>query len=205
MSDPASLAAKYDQLATLYDEFRDLFDLAEVLDDFHERAPEPGALLDLGCGAGHPVATDFLERGWQVTGVDFSRGMLDLATVHAPQMVQVQADVRTVDFPPDSFDAVTSIYSLFHIPWPEHPRLFERIYRWLRPGGHLLFTYATTSYTGQTVANVEKEFMGTDLFYSHTTPEVLYQQLRDSNFHVVEGVERTIAGETFLWVTAQAA
>lgn len=205
VSDPESLAAKYDQLATVYDEFRDLFDVAEVLEGFQAYVPEPGALLDLGCGAGHPVAADFLDSGWQVTGVDFSRGMLDLAKVQAPQMVQVHADMRAVDFPAASFDAVTLIYSLFHLPWSDHPKLFERIHRWLRPGGCLLFTYATTAYTGHAEANIEKEFMGTDLFYSHTTPEALYAQLRDCNFDVVKGVERTIAGETFLWVTARAA
>lgn len=204
VSDPRPLAARYDQLASMYDEFRDLFDVGEVLAGLRAHLPAPGSLLDLGCGAGHPVAAAFIDSGWEVTGVDFSRGMLDLATVHAPQMIQVHADMREVDFPADSFDAITSIYSLFHIPWNEHPALFERMHRWLRPGGYLLFTYATAAYTGHEEVHGEKEFLGTTLFYSHTTPDNLYAQLREAGFEVVEGAERTITGETFLWVTAQA-
>ncbi|HOC59654.1 MAG TPA: hypothetical protein PKN70_06880, partial [Smithellaceae bacterium] len=44
---------------------------------------------------------------------------------------------------------------------------------WLRPGGKLLFTYATKEYTGADIFNGFKKFMGENLFYSHTTPENL--------------------------------
>ena len=59
VSDPESLASKYDQLASMYDEFRDLFDVAEVMAGLHAHLPARGSLLDLGCGAGHPVAAAF--------------------------------------------------------------------------------------------------------------------------------------------------
>jgi SAM-dependent methyltransferase len=40
-----------------------------------------------------------------------------------------------VDFRAGSFDAVAAFYSIIHVPREMHAKLFERIARWLRPGG----------------------------------------------------------------------
>ena len=48
----------------------------------------------------------------------------------------------------------------------------------------------------------EKEFMGQQLFYSHTTPENLRAQLADAGLAIRAFDLRDIGGETFLWVTA---
>ncbi|MDP4013865.1 MAG: methyltransferase domain-containing protein [Candidatus Nanopelagicales bacterium] len=196
-----SIAAIYDSSATTYDASRDEFDLTEVLRDFRARLPASGNLLDLGCGAGRPVALEFASAGWHVTGVDRSRAMLDLAAKFVPGMEVIHADMRSVRFPDQSFDAIVAIYALFHIPWTDHPALFANMRAWLRPGGTALFTYATRAYTGHDRFNGTKEFMGQQLFYSHTTPEELRAQLDAAGLDVVDAQDRTIAGETFLWVT----
>ena len=41
-----------------------------------ERLPAGGAVLDLGCGCGVPVARSLAAAGYQVTGVDRYRGQL---------------------------------------------------------------------------------------------------------------------------------
>jgi cyclopropane fatty-acyl-phospholipid synthase-like methyltransferase len=107
--------------------------------------------------------------------------------------------------PPDHFDAITAVYRLFHVPWVEHPRLFERMRTWLRPGGCALFTYATAAYTGADEFDGEIEFMGQRLFYSHTTVAGLCGQLATAGLRVVETLERDIGGERFLWVTVERA
>lgn len=201
MSSEESTAAIYDSFAATYDASRDQFDLTEVLRDFRDRLPTTGDLLDLGCGAGEPVALDFASRGWRVTGVDVSGSMLDLAARYVPQMTRVQADMRSVSFPEQSFDAITAIYSLFHVPWRDHPALFANMRRWLRPGGAALLTYATRAYTGHDRFNGTKEFMGQHLFYSHTTPAELLAQLGAAGLAVLDARDRSIGGETFRWVT----
>jgi len=47
-------------------------------------------------------------------------------------------DVRAVELPESAFDAALCIYSLDHVPRDDHLEVYERIGRWLRPGGHLL-------------------------------------------------------------------
>lgn len=197
------LAGIYDDFASTYADHRDEFDISEVLDDLRRQLPATGDLLDLGCGAGEPVAASFLAHGWRVTGVDISDKMLALAAQYAPGMTAIHADMRDVRLPGESLDAVTAVYSLFHVPRCDHPALFARIRQWLRPGGLVMFTYATRSYTGRDRFEGTISFMGRDLFYSHTTPAELMQQLTAADLTVIEARDRLIGGETFLWVTAR--
>jgi cyclopropane fatty-acyl-phospholipid synthase-like methyltransferase len=201
---PPSLQQTYDELAETYEAGRSAFDMAPVFDAFHARLPAGGGrLLDLGCGAGEPMARLFIQHGWQVTGVDFSPAMLKLAEGLVPQMHRIRADMREVELPAASFDAATLIYSLFHVPRADHPALFAKLFAWLRPGGRLLFTYATKEYTGQDEFEGYKEFLGRQLFYSHTTPLKVRAQLEAAGFACDSASYRDIAGETFLWITVQ--
>jgi cyclopropane fatty-acyl-phospholipid synthase-like methyltransferase len=194
----------YDEFATTYDENRGLFDMTAVFDSFYRSlAMEGGAVLDLGCGAGDSFSGLFVDRGWSVTGVDFSARMLELANRYVPQMKTIHADMREVDFGAARFDAITAIYSLFHVPASEHADLFRKFHRWLRTGGKVMFTYATREYTGAEEFEGYKEFLGCRLYYSHKTPEALYADLNSTGFVVDAGDYLDIAGETFLWMTAR--
>lgn len=178
--------------------------MSHVFDSFYNcLEASTGKLLDLGCGAGEPLAPYFIKRGWQITGVDFSRRMLELARQYVPEMETVAGDMRDVHFETDSFNAVTAIYSLFHVPVCDHQLLFENIHRWLVPGGKVLFTYATQEYSGQPEFDGYKEFMGQLLYYSHTTPEKLIHLLEKIGFIVESTSYRDIGNEIFCWVTAQ--
>lgn len=193
----------YDEFAAVYESNRGLFDMKPVLEPFFAGlSREKGRLLDLGCGAGEPFPRYFLDRGWDVVGVDFSKKMLQLAAQYAPGMHVICDDMAEVDFAPAQFDAVTCIYALFHVPRARHPELFAKFRRWLRPGGQVLFTYATKAYTGADEFEGEKEFMGRRLFYSHVSPEKLRDQLADAGLAGQAFDHRDIGGETFLWVVA---
>jgi len=204
MKQDRSLQQIYDGFADTYEASRGLFDMSEVLRDLAGHLPEgKGRVLDMGCGAGEPFPRFFADRGWQVTGVDFSKRMLELAGQYVPEMKTIHGDMRDVRFDPASFDAIVSIFSLFHVPKADHPALFGRFFQWLKPGSVALFTYATKAYTGHAEFDGTIEFMGQDLFYSHTTPEKLHALLSDTGFDVIAADYRTIADETFLWVTVR--
>lgn len=192
----------YDRFAETYEKNRGLFDMTDIIADFSKRLQcQTGRLLDLGCGAGEPFPAFFIGQGWQVTGVDFSQKMLELAHHYQPDMKTILADIGEVDFPDAQFDAVTAIYCLFHVECQKHEEVFRKIYRWLAPGGRSLFTYATKEYTGADVFNGYKEFMGEQLFYSHTTPDNLFATLKSTGFTIESAQYRPIGGETFLWMT----
>jgi ubiquinone/menaquinone biosynthesis C-methylase UbiE len=192
----------YDGFAGTYDENRGLFDMMEVLNPFYEcLAVEKGELLDLGCGAGEPFARFFVDHGWKVIGVDFSEQMLKLASQYVPEMQTIQADMCEIEFESSQFEAITVIYSLFHISRNDHAALFDKFYRWLRPKGKVLFTYATKEYTGSDEFDGYKEFMKQKLYYSHKSPDKLYADLENIGFNIESRDYRNIGNETFLWVT----
>ena len=169
-----TLCEIYNSFAATYEQNRGLFDMTEVLDHFYNLLEiKKGSLLDLGCGAGEPFARFFADKGWQVTGVDFSEKMLTMATKYVPEMKTVCKDMRDVDFAPQSFDAITAVYSLFHVPRADHLSLFEKMHSWLNPRGRALFTYATKEYTGSDEFDGYKEFLGEQLYYSHKTHDGL--------------------------------
>src|SRR3954467_1231439 len=69
--------------------------------------PDGAPVLDLGCGAGIPVAQLLAER-FQVTGVDISARQIELARQNVPGATFIQADMADLHFPEASFAAVVA-------------------------------------------------------------------------------------------------
>jgi len=99
----------------------------------------PGAALDLACGAGRN-AVWLAERGWRVTGVDFSGVALgiarDLAASHGVEVEWVEGDVTGWAPPSRAFDLVCALY--LQLPAPERRVALRHAVDALRPGGTLL-------------------------------------------------------------------
>jgi 2-polyprenyl-3-methyl-5-hydroxy-6-metoxy-1,4-benzoquinol methylase len=113
-----------------------------------ERLPPGGAVLDLGCGAGVPVARALAADGFAVTGVDLSQVQVERARRLIPGARFLRADATHVEFAAGSFDAVVCLYTLIHLPLDEQPALLGRVAGWLRPGGWLLATTGQRAWTG---------------------------------------------------------
>ena len=122
----------YDAFAKTYEENRGQFDMSDVLDGFYSTLKlENGKLLDLGCGAGEPVARYFTDHNWSVVGVDFSERMIELASKYVPEMPTMHADISEVDFESNQFDAIIASYSLFHISVDKHKDILKKFHKWL--------------------------------------------------------------------------
>jgi len=199
-----SLKEIYNGFADTYESNRGAFDITDILSSFYSSLDEDnGKLLDLGCGAGEPVARYFIDNDWEVTGIDFSERMLELASKYVPEMQTIKHDIREVEFEPETFDAITATYSLFHIPRENHAEVFSKLFKWLKPNGSVLFTYATKDYTGSETFSGYKKFMDTDLYYSHKSQKELIGDLEEIGYEIESEDNHCICNETFLWVTAK--
>ncbi len=132
----------YDKFAFIYNE--QWSDFAErilpTLDDLVLRQiPVGERILDLCCGAGQ-LAQLLTERGYRVTGVDGSEGMLRYARENAPNSEFILADARDFNAGTGFAVAFSTFDSLNHIMHlDELTTVFHNVYAALAPGGVFVF------------------------------------------------------------------
>lgn len=100
----------------------------------------PGAaVLDLGCGAGEPVAGWMIAQGHALTGVDLTEEMLAIARARFPGADWIRADMRGLALG-RRFDLIVAWDSFFHLAPGAQRAMFPVFAAHLAPGGRLLFT-----------------------------------------------------------------
>ncbi len=153
-----------------------------------ERLDDGASVLDIGCGAGVPIAST-LSRRFRVTGVDVSSEMVELARRNVPAGEFICQDVMSAEFEDTSFDAVVAFYMIFHLPREEHEALFHKIRQWLKLGGYLLCTLSRQDDPAYT----EDDFFGETMYWSNYALPRSLATLEKVGFDVVE-VGSTAAG-----------
>jgi SAM-dependent methyltransferase len=163
--------------------------------------PPAGAdVLELGCGEGVPVAR-MLAECHSYTGVDISPVQIERARRNVPDGRFLEADYTRLELPQESFDAVVAILTITHVPREEHAQLLASIFGWLRPGGWFLASFGV----GDLEADVDEDWLGAPMFFSHFDAETNRRLLRGAGFElVVDEIVEQDEGEhgivRFLWV-----
>ncbi len=112
---------------------------------FVERyCPQPGRLLDLGCGTGR-LLVSMAQRGWQTVGVDLSPEMLRVSrdkAVSANLSVNLlRANIAELNCLSDNaFDCVACLFSTLGMVLgaAQRQRVVAHAFRVLRPGGRFI-------------------------------------------------------------------
>ncbi|WP_433306348.1 class I SAM-dependent methyltransferase [Actinoplanes sp. CA-030573] len=94
--------------------------------------------LDVCCGTGAGLRVLRSLCDGEITGVDFSAGMLEQARAAHPEAALVRADVRELTFAAE-FDLAVTFGALGHFLPAERPAVFAGVFRALRPGGVFAF------------------------------------------------------------------
>jgi len=90
----------------------------------------PGRALDLATGTGRH-ARWLVARGWDVTGVDFSKVGIEQATADVPEAAFVVADLAEWQ-PGTTYDLVLAAYVQLGVDG------WRRVGSWVAPGGRLV-------------------------------------------------------------------
>lgn len=150
-----------------------------------------GRALDLACGEGRN-AVWLAQRGWQVTGVDFSRVGLEKAARLAEQRGVaarwVLADVGDYVPGPRAFDLVAIVY--LHLDPATTERVLRRAAAALAPGGTLFVV-------GHDPSNIEEGHGGPQNPAILMTPEQIVAAVPELAIERAERVRRPVesAGE----------
>jgi ubiquinone/menaquinone biosynthesis C-methylase UbiE len=165
------------------------------------RLESGSSVLDLGCGSGDPADVE-ISKEHKVTGVDISQTQINLARQNVPTGHFLHGDAGSVEFPPNSFDAVISFYTLEHIPREEHKTILRRIYQWLRVGGFLLMSIEAGEFD-----DVMGQWLGVPMFISCFDPESMKQMVNEAGFELFETAIETQVEQgndvPYLWLLAR--
>lgn len=129
------LKETYDAIAADWD--RDHKDDAwwkSEIDRYLANVPAGASILDLGCGPGHKSAY-FASRGYQVTGVDLSDTMIEIAKRSVPNAAFEVLDMYELPAIGRTFDSVFVCASLLHIPKKDVIHILLSVAAILNPGG----------------------------------------------------------------------
>jgi len=128
---------------------------------FLELLPAGGKILELGCGAGDDSAA-MLAGGFDVRPTDGSPEMADEASRRLGRPVETLLfhDLDEVE----AYDGVWANACLLHVPRPELSQVLARIWRALKPAGHLYASFKAGEADGRDALN---------RYYNYPSPEWL--------------------------------
>ena len=178
-----------DQVISLYQRHAEHFDedrtrhLQEAawLADFLGMMPDAGAVLDLGCGMGEPIAQHLIARGCHLTGLDTSPALIALCRQRFPTHEWSVGDMRLASWP-RTFDGVLAWDSFFHLTPTAQRAMVPRFAALARAGAPLLFT------SGPDGGELVGSYRGEPLYHASLSPYEYASLLAEHGFTVVRHV-----------------
>ena len=98
-------------------------------------------VLDIGCGPGNVAKQLCALKRLEITGIDLSSEMLEIAKANVPDGIFYLQDSRKASFPPEKFDAVVLSFSLVHLDDDEMNEVLANAVKWLRSSGYLYVSF----------------------------------------------------------------
>jgi len=198
-ADPAELA-KFSELAHRWwdpdSEFRPLHQINPLrLDWINQLSPVEGQrVLDVGCGGG--ILSDSMARkGADVLGIDLATKALRVARLHALEAQTPRIQYREIsaealaDEVPASFDTVTCMEMLEHVPDPQS--VVSACARLVKPGGWVFFSTINRNPKAWALTIGAAEYLlkwipkGTHQYDTFIKPSELSAMARQSGLEVV--------------------
>jgi len=178
-------AAAFDRIGARYDEaFPHKEGQLAAGEWLINRLPPGSRVLDVGCGTGLPTALQLVHAGHDVTGVDISDGMLQLARRDVPTGTFRRFDVA--DLPAQGIaagghEAVVAFFSLLMLTRDEIPITLRKLRTLLTPGGYFLLSMVEAD-----IDDMPLQFLGNRVWVSGYLRDELGQVVTDAGFDVLD-------------------
>jgi SAM-dependent methyltransferase len=164
------------------------------LERFRALLPTGGAVLDIGCGSGEPIARHFIEAEYELTGVDSSHAMISLCKARFPDKTWVVADMRALSLE-SRFNGILAWDSFFHLTPGDQRGMFKIFRQHARPKAALMFT------SGPRAGVAMGTYEGEPLYHASLDPQEYRALLDEHGFESVSYVpEDPTCGAHTIWL-----
>jgi len=164
------------------------------LERFAALLPPSASVLDVGCGAGTPIASYLLDAGVRVTGIDSAPTMIEMCRARHPGCAWRVADMRTLALG-SSFQGIVAWDSFFHLTGEEQRRMFPIFRAHAASQAPLLFTSGPGD--GEAIGS----YAGEPLYHASLSAHEYRSLLRDNGFAVRDHVaEDPQCGQHTVWL-----
>ena len=164
------------------------------LDRFCALIPPGGSVLDIGCGAGEPIARYVSEHGYAVTGIDSSPAMITKFRARLPGEQALVSDMRTLSLG-QLFHGILAWDSFFHLNHEDQRGMFPIFRAHAAPRAGLMFTSGPAY--GEAIGRLE----GERLYHASFDAAEYRNLLEDAGFAVIATIaeDQTCGGRT-VWL-----
>ncbi len=164
----------YNKIAEQWTTVRKDMQVSKLVIDFAKQIKPNGSILDIGCGSGLPITKYLCDKGFAVTGIDYSDKMIEIAKKSSIPANFILSDF--FDFTiSEKFDGIIAWDSLWHIAKSKQESIYPKISNLLKPNGLFLFTHG----------NVDNEhidtMMGEEFYYSALSEAEIVENINRNN------------------------
>ncbi len=192
--------AKFEALATrwwdLESEFKPLHEINPLRTNYVDSIAHLAGkkVLDVGCGGGI-LSEAMAQRGADVTGIDMGQANLNTAKLHALES-GVKVDYQCIpveelaDQQPESFDVVTCLEMLEHVPDPSS--IIKACHKLVKPGGKVIFSTINRNPKSYAFAIIGAEYVlglvptGTHDYHKFIKPSEMTRWCRETGLVVTD-------------------
>lgn len=163
--------------------------------------PQHADVLDVGCANG--IKTKYLvDHGLQVTGIDFSERMIELAKQRVPEAKLFVFDMYEADALEGMYDGIYLSAVILHVPKDNVVGLLRKIVKHLRDGGYL---YMAVKEKRENEPNEEVKVEANlgytyERFFSYFTAEEMTKYLMLAGLHLVSARSTTAGRRNWIQV-----
>jgi ubiquinone/menaquinone biosynthesis C-methylase UbiE len=146
---------------------------------------ETSTILDIGCGPGNNTKLLFdLNNNYQITGVDLSDKMINLAKKSAPYCNFLVQDIRQLEFS-NTFDAIIASFCIVHLTNEETIQLLQKINKILNVGGYLYLSFMAGKKSGFKTTSFSKKLF----YFNYFDKNYIIENLKKSSFKILDIVQ----------------